>query len=581
MPQAAGNPLFAIELTKAFEYSGGVDIPDTVEQLIAARVDALEPDLRRALRVASVFGTEFRGADLKAVLDGEPPDLSGVGEFLRLSRNNSYSFTNALSRDVAYEGLPFAHRKRLHLSVGELLERQAADPNQIASLLAAHFAEAQENQKTWTYGVVAGDEAAKQAANVEAAASYERALHAATRLRARQDPELSRVAMALGDVQEVLGRLEESEKSYDRARKSSDALPTQVESMLRIGGLREKQGRYAQAARWYSRAAKEIPEGHTPELHLLRSSVAYQRSGLSHRQNRNLQCIAEARLALGSAEDAEDLGAMARALHRSHLATIYLGRPDRIGYGDRALELFTELGDYERQASVLNNLGIEHYFADKWTEAAEFYGRATEAGLRAGSAIDGMLGKVNSGEIMSDQGYWDEAIDRFETARRNFDGGRYPMGAAMVKLYLGIAHHRKGFDDDARSLLTESLEALTKLGLDDTADETRSRLLEAELFAGNHGLAEAQALRSELGADHGLAGRMIYLCGLAAAISGSWQAERDAVVALLDNQSGYDRALTLRLLSTYDGDRADTDWAEESQRILDGLGVVRLRPLPA
>lgn len=578
--KANGNPLFAIELTKALESSGGTDIPDSVEQLIAARVDDLQPQLRRALRVASVFGTHFRGADLASVLKAEAPDLQTVSEFVRLDRNGTFSFTNALYRDVAYEGLPFAQRKRLHLAVGERLESESKDPDSIAGLLAAHFSEARENAKTWTYGVIAGDEAVNQAANVEAAASYERALGASARLRILDSEDLTRVAIALGDVQEILGQHEAAEWAYRRARKASKRLGGRIESMLRIGELREKQGRYGQAARWYSRADAEIPDRDAHEIRLLKSQVAYLRSGLSHRQNKNQQCIIEARLALGGAEDANDLPAMARALHRLHLATIYLGRPDRIGYGDRALEFFTELGDYERQASVLNNLGIEHYFADRWTEASEYYQLATEAGLRAGSAIDGMLGSVNSAEIMSDQGHWPEAIGLLETARRNFEGGRYPLGAAMVKLYLGIALHRKGDDDRAHDVLVDSLNSLGELGLDDAASDARTRLLEADIFAGSAGHSHAKSMLAGLGPKHGLAPRATYLCGLAAGIEGRWDEERVNVIGLLDIQAGYERALTLRLIDRYEGDSADPKWARESSDILAGLGVVRLRPLP-
>lgn len=578
--KAAGNSLFAIELTKAHETSGETDIPDSVEQLIAARVDALRPDLRRALRVASVFGTDFTGADLASVLRTESPDLATVGEFVRPGRNDNFSFTNALYRDVAYEGLPFTQRKRLHLAVGERLEAQSSDPNSIAGLLAAHFSEARENAKTWAYGVMAGDEAARQAANVEAAASYERALQASGKLRAWDQADLTRVAIALGDVQEILGSFEAAEKAFTRARKSSESIGPRVESMLKIGGLREKQGRYGQAGRWYARADAEIPDGTSPEIQLLRSQVAYQRSGLSHRQNNNQQCIVEARLALGGAEDGDDVPAMARALHRLHLATIYLGRPDRIGYGDRALELFAELGDFERQASVLNNLGIEHYFAGRWTEASQFYKRATEAGLRAGSVIDSMLGSVNSAEIMSDQGHWDEAMELLETARRNFEGGRYPLGAAMVKLFMGVALHRSGDDDAAHDVLVESLSSLSALGLDDLADDARTRLLEADIFAGTAGYGHAQSLRAGFGTNHGLSSRAVYLCGLTAGIEGEWRQERNAVVSLLETLTGYDRALTLRLLDKFDGDSADPTWAPESTDILASLGVERLRPLP-
>ncbi len=577
--QAAGNPLFAIELAKAV---GSQEIvPDTVEQLIGARVDALAPNERHALRVASVFGYRLRRSSLKEVFAPRAlPPLRNLGEFVAVDSRGNMEFTHALYREVAYEGLPYAERRRLHRTVGKHLEESVDDPASLADLLALHFSEARDSARTWKYGVMAGDKAQQNAATAEAAISYERALQGAKRLRSIEPTEVARVALLLGDASSVLGHFDEAERSYSRARKLDASPRTQFSAMLRVGRLREMQGRFSDAVRWYNRVADKVSVKESDrELLLIRSKMHFYRSGLLHRKSDHQGCVIEARRALGAAEDANDLEEMAQALHRLHLATVYLKRPDRIGYGPKALELFRELGDYERQASVLNNLGIEHYFNGRWSDAAECYNLASEAGIRSGSNIDGFVGLLNSGEILSDQGHWDTAIELLTSAHRNWENGRYPMGAAIATLFLGVAHSRRGDGDEARSLLGRAEEMLVDLGLPEEAADARSRALYLAIYETTVDADAIASMQTELDDAHPLQPRLLRLEAITAAVGGNWDSVRDRVIEGVPSQTGFDRALTLRVLAHYDPD-PDPSWSVEAQEILDDLGVVRLRPLP-
>jgi class 3 adenylate cyclase/tetratricopeptide (TPR) repeat protein len=580
VPQALGNPLFALELTKAIESSDNEDIPDSVEQLVATRLDALNADERHILRVASVFGTHFDRSDLDAVIDTEAVDLSGLGEFLGDAGRQRFEFNNALFRDVAYEGLPFEHRKRLHLRVGERLESIHTDPNTISSLLASHFSMAGEHQKTWPYGVHAGDKAAAQAANVEAAASYELALDAGKRLRMRT-PEMSRVALALGDAEARVGRLDRSEQAYTLARKTTAELSERLRAMLRIGGLREQQGRLSQAASWYSRVERTLREETSPGDQLaVWSDMHHRRSGVHHRNGDQQACIDEARKALGAAEDIDDVEAMAEALQRLHLATIYLGRPDRIGYGPSALRLFERLGRAERQSAVHNNLGIEHYFNARWDEAVAAYRAAVTSGLRAGSVIDGLLGNLNAGEILSDQGHWDEALEILRDTRRNWDGGRYPTGLAYAQLFIGVTHSRMGQLAEAERYLLLAEQGGEALKLKDLQLTARLRRAEAVLGSGTDIVSDI----AKMNVDHpetmqqlGNLERRVRCTAFAT--RGEFSAVQDEMLQAVEDTSGYERGLHLRILQTY-GRGETSAWEIEANAIFEDLGVVRLRPLP-
>ncbi|MGB8645768.1 MAG: hypothetical protein WCF84_11065 [Anaerolineae bacterium] len=95
----------------------------------------------------------------------------------------AYLFKHALVQDTAYASLLKRERKRLHRAVGEALERLYADQvDHYAALLAQHYAEAGDDDRTSQYAALAGDVAARLFAPVEARLHYAQALESLTRL---------------------------------------------------------------------------------------------------------------------------------------------------------------------------------------------------------------------------------------------------------------------------------------------------------------------------------------------------------------------------------------------------------------
>ena len=158
--RAGGNPLYAREFVHMLDDRGlgvtgtseptGAAVPDTVQALIAARLDALDPPERVLLQAASVIGDRFwRGA--LAALEPEAPDLDASLRALQrrglIRRSSSsairseaeLSFAHGLIRDVAYGRLPRPARSRLHRGVTAWLETVTDESMTArADLLASH-----------------------------------------------------------------------------------------------------------------------------------------------------------------------------------------------------------------------------------------------------------------------------------------------------------------------------------------------------------------------------------------------------------------------------------------------------------
>ena len=148
--RAEGNPLYAEEYARmlAEDPKGDLPLPETVQGLIAARIDGLAPEEKALLQDASVLGKVFWPGALEGPDEGVLHALERK-EFVRRDRRSSiggetqYAFLHALVRDVAYGQIPRAARVEKHLRVAEWISSLAGDrAEDHAEMLAHHYREA-------------------------------------------------------------------------------------------------------------------------------------------------------------------------------------------------------------------------------------------------------------------------------------------------------------------------------------------------------------------------------------------------------------------------------------------------------
>ena len=164
--RAEGNPFFVEELIGTLldrgllaRSNGGwslrdvppdFDVPDSVQAVLAARIDLLEPAEKAALQAASVIGRIFWTGPVYELLEGAEPDLRVLEErdFIRRRSGSSmvgereYAIKHALTREVAYASVPKARRAGLHSRFAAWLERVGEARDEHAAFLGHHYAEA-------------------------------------------------------------------------------------------------------------------------------------------------------------------------------------------------------------------------------------------------------------------------------------------------------------------------------------------------------------------------------------------------------------------------------------------------------
>jgi class 3 adenylate cyclase/tetratricopeptide (TPR) repeat protein len=195
---AGGNPLFLEELAASLAELGPSDeLPVTVREAIAARIDALPPDARTALLSAAVIGKTFWRGVVHALGDVDELDEAlGVLEardFIRhdassqLARDVQFTFKHMLIREVAYSTVPRALRRQRHAAVARHVEENLAGAAEtLPTILAHHWREAGEPARAIPYLVAAADAARRGWAQDAVVDLYSMALELA------DDPELKR-----------------------------------------------------------------------------------------------------------------------------------------------------------------------------------------------------------------------------------------------------------------------------------------------------------------------------------------------------------------------------------------------------
>lgn len=166
-----------------------IEIPDTLQGVLLARLDRLDEDVRRTLQLASVIGRTFLYRLLQATAEAEHALDQHLSQLQRadLVREKArrpeleYIFKHSLTQEAAYNSLLLERRREFHRRVGQALEQLFGDhKEEYYGLLAYHFDRAGEREKAVEYLLCAGDRTRLEDAHTEAIQYYHRAIELLT-----------------------------------------------------------------------------------------------------------------------------------------------------------------------------------------------------------------------------------------------------------------------------------------------------------------------------------------------------------------------------------------------------------------
>ncbi|TMK96652.1 MAG: hypothetical protein E6G40_10670, partial [Actinobacteria bacterium] len=236
---AEGNPFYLEELIGSLVDAGAlvredqgwrvdhdveVDLPETVEKVILARIDRLDTACHDVLTAASVLGRTFGLQLLEGVTGGNGELREALRELQRLDLiregrrwpQPEYRFKHALIQETVYRTIVSRTRNALHRKAAEWLEgRYAGDEEEVSGLLAHHWLAADDEDKAIAYLTRAGDKARQEYALDEAIGHYRALLPLLERRGERQSMALVLFKLALALHCSL--RFAESNTTYQRA----------------------------------------------------------------------------------------------------------------------------------------------------------------------------------------------------------------------------------------------------------------------------------------------------------------------------------------------------------------------------
>jgi class 3 adenylate cyclase len=380
LERADGIPLYAVEMVRMLVADGrlaegdgayrvvgdlgDLRVPDTLQSLIASRLDALEAADRSLLQDGAVLGQTFSVPALAALTGDEPtalePRLRALvrREVLRLDTDprsperGQFGFTQALVREVAYGTLAKRDRRAKHLAAARYFE--TLEDEEVAGVLATHYIDA------WA--------AAPEGPEGEAVAAQARiALRAAAER-----------AVGLGSQEQAVALLE-------RARQVTTDRLEDAELLERMGKAERAIGHYEAAAAHLEEATVRYREAED-RIGVVRATTLLSRtSGGSATRPTDALAMAIA----AEAEFADLAPAPALIGLRAAIAALFNSIEDHgssAGWADRALVDAERSGDLELITDLLVTKGSAFATAGRWREGTALLEAGYRLALRQGLA---------------------------------------------------------------------------------------------------------------------------------------------------------------------------------------------------
>ncbi len=199
--QTGGNPFFIEEVVRSlidqraiivkdekFKITAKIDdihIPDTINDLLTARIDRLENKTKHLIKIASVVGRHFYHRIISRIattiedLDQRLTYLKEIQLIRERKHFNEleYIFKHALAQEAAYGSILFEKRKQIHLQVADAIEHIFTDRiHEFYGMLAMHYTRGENTSKAEHYLIKAGEETMRSSASDEALNYYQEGL---------------------------------------------------------------------------------------------------------------------------------------------------------------------------------------------------------------------------------------------------------------------------------------------------------------------------------------------------------------------------------------------------------------------
>ncbi len=427
---AAGNPWVLEERLKAMLESGAIyrqngiyqwqhamqSLPESLNDLLAHRIEALAPESLEFARAASVLGRAWQYEDVRGLLEWDDDTALDALESLSRARlvqeipgsnGEGFRFTHPLYSEILLEGIMALKRRRLHKKAATLLENRASPFE-----LAHHYFYAEQYEIASQKALEGGKLAQRSFAYPQAERAFRLSLEASAKLGKDSLSSLE-ARFHLGEVLSHTGRNDEAitfwQQTIDLSPSLDGSQGVLAQTRLRFGNVlrfsgavdkaRDIIGQYGMDDPFYEEL--EIEASH---IHRLKKDfITAKHHGLealrASKLSENPRGTARALLALAQLETA--LGNNTRSLRLSELA----------------VKIVEQTEDDYLKTSAWNDLGMYHYILDQHKEVVPAWNKASEYAQKTGDVRSRIVIQTNLALSVASDDDFEEARNRFKATR--------------------------------------------------------------------------------------------------------------------------------------------------------------------
>jgi class 3 adenylate cyclase/tetratricopeptide (TPR) repeat protein len=489
--RAEGNPLFLEQLLRNVQESETANIPPTIQSLVLARMDRLQPRDKQALQAASVVGKRFSVAALRFLIDD--PDYACdalVACDLVRPAASDYLFAHALIQEGVYSSLLHSKKRELHGKAAEWFGEQEA------ILRAEHLDRAGDPLAAQAYLSAATDQAGRS--------RYDLALQLSERGAQLASSGSLRCSFSLlrGDVLRELGRSQDSIAAFQAGVQLADDDAQLCRAWMGVAEGNRVTGDFAAAMDALSQAE---PIAQRLGLAADRSRIRHTRGNLYFAQGKVRECHAEHQAALAHARQIGDLECEARALSGLGDALYAQGRMlSALGHFRSCVELSEQAGLV--RVAVPNRAMVGHclLYKNEVNSALSEVQAACDTAHKVGLVQSEIFAQESLTFLLMMAGRYGEAEQagaRCLSLARPAGARRYESTVLYVLATVRIA---QGDREVARQYLAQSLELARQTGMGFLGAAILGAIAYASESAAErqHALAQGEALLHEPCVSH-------------------------------------------------------------------------------
>lgn len=453
--RSGGNPFFAVQLiayikaNNLIENKDGIcdlvkenaDIPSQLNNILVARVDSLNRELKDAVKHAAVLGVEFQNTVLKEMLeksDVENTVNMGISENLWNAINEiDFMFRQSIFRDAVY-GMQMKKRLlKLHLKAAIILRMLYSDSREHLYKIAYHYDKAQYSNDAYLYYKQASEWAAENFRNNENREILGRMLELTSK-----PEEMAYIHVCLGDLNFYEGELDAADAEYSISEKygeQSGNMQLRARAIMGNTEILRIRGKYDKCIKYAEKVTK----------------IAQHSNDIKN-EVRALMIMGTINMTQGKMDVAKSmfLRAEQMALQHKHeelYESLYTNLGNfhwNLAHYDDAIDAFKKAIDVsdrrhsiEALCSSYANIGGVYWYKGEINKAEQYFNKALDISKKAGIKRITAVVTGNMAAIYETRGQYDKAIVSLKERRDIAEDMNDRKGKAYAILNTGIIYH--------------------------------------------------------------------------------------------------------------------------------------------